>query len=160
DRATCKLLLGRLDQGWADYEKRWQLPTYLPRLPANSAPSWNRENLEGRSLLVFDEQGLGDTIQFARYLPVLAARGAQVTFRVQRKLFGILKGLSGPVRLVESVDSGSRFDAQCALMSLPQRLRTTLSDIPATVPYLSADSERTAQWRQRIGQQGFKIGIC
>ncbi len=158
-RGVCKLTLGELPAGWAGYEHRWRIktPAFSRRLP--DLPDWTGEYLNGRSILVYAEQGSGDTIQFARYLPLLAKQGAAVAFLVDNSLLGILEGLSNDVLLISSVGPGDRFDFQCALMSLPYRLQTSLATIPSSTPYLRVDPKLSAVWTKRIGAHGFKIGI-
>ena len=121
--------------------------------PNGAANRWS-----GRSIVVYSEQGLGDTIQFARFLPELARRGGKLTFLCHPNLMRLFKPLAADFEMVGSIDGGRRFDFQCALMSLPLRL-----DMPtprAEQSYLSADSDLIAQWRERIGTQGLKVGLC
>jgi tetratricopeptide (TPR) repeat protein len=154
-RGLCKLAMGRTE-GWNDFEHRWRVKNY-PAIPAASeAPLWQGEDLRGRSILVCAEQGLGDIIQFSRYLPLLAESGANVSFLVPDNLQGILSGLPGGIRLLSSLGRNEPFDFHCALMSLPCRLG---ADVPLPIPYLAVDSKRALSWRQRLGRQGFKVGI-
>jgi hypothetical protein len=117
------------------------------------------ENLQGRHLLVYSEQGLGDVIQFVRYLPLLLQRGCKITFLTPEKLARLFRhaipglNISGTPRGLDGID------AQAALISLPYLLGTDLSSVPNNVPYLKAEAELEAHWRARIGVHGFKIGI-
>jgi hypothetical protein len=126
--------------------------------PPLDRPAWRGESLDGRSILVYGEQGLGDIIQFARYVPVLAGKGAETGFYVTAKLVRILESLPGRVRVLPSLGADRNFDYQCPLMSLPYRLGAEAANIPAT-PYLSADPQRSARWGAAIGTGGFKIGV-
>jgi len=159
NRALCKLLLGHYQDGWRDYE--WRLGTrgFLDKRPKINAATWEGEDLAGRRLIVFGEQGLGDTIQFARFLPQLVQRKAKVTFLTQAKLVRILRPLIGDIDVVSAIDDQDGFDFQCALMGLPLRFNTKLDTIPAKIPYLSVEPDRVARWKERIGAHGFKIGI-
>jgi hypothetical protein len=150
--------MGELVEGWKDYEERWRIksPAYCRR--TEGIADWKGEDLKGRSILVYAEQGAGDEIQFIRYLTLLVERGAAVTFFVDRRHMAVLAGISDKVRLISSVEGG-HYDFQCALMSLPYRLGTDLANIPASVPYLHADPERVDRWRSKLGAFGFKIGI-
>ena len=160
NRGLCKLLQGQMASGWSDYEYHRKLKRYSSPRPSDEVPDWAGESLLGRSLLVYSEKGFGDIFQFSRYLPLLAERGATVTFLVPARLLRILGGLPRPLRLVTSLRSDDRFDFQCPLLSLPYRMGTDLASIPAPTPYLSADQERAGKWAARLGLDDFKIGIC
>jgi tetratricopeptide (TPR) repeat protein len=157
-RAMVDLSLGDWQRGWEEYEWRLQIDT--PAVPASAGPRWNGEPLAGARILLFDEQGLGDAMQFVRYVPVVAAQGAQVLLRVRpalRRLFATLPGIAGLSTFDEPLPE---FDFQCPLLSIPRALRSTIDTVPADVPYLSADGERVREWSRRLGPDGFKIGIC
>lgn len=153
------LAKGEFREGWAEREYRAtaQRPADRPRI---DAPVWKGEPLTGKSILVYSEQGAGDTLQFARYLPKLATMAAAVTFEVQPRLMPILGRLSHSVSMVAEADSGQRFDYQCALLSVPGACGTDLSNIPSEVPYLAADEALAARWGAKIAGNGFKVGIC
>jgi hypothetical protein len=124
-------------------------------------PAWTgSEDINGKAILVHWEQGLGDTIQFCRYVHLLVQRGAKVLFAPQKPLRGLMRTLGDEITIVDENDETLQFDYQARLLDLPQALSTDLDTIPAQVPYLKADPERVAQWRSRIGTEGFKIGIC
>jgi len=111
-------------------------------------------------LLVRDEQGLGDTIQFSRYLPLLQERGAKIILAVQDRLIRLLGSLKCNVEII-SIDGPTRdFDYQVSVMSLPFAFRTVLETIPADIPYLAAEPELVSKWKDKIGDSGFKIGIA
>jgi tetratricopeptide (TPR) repeat protein len=157
-RGLCKLAMGAAE-GWNDFEHRWRVRNYPAMGGATDAPLWSGEELRGRSILVCAEQGLGDVIQFSRYLPQLAERGASVSLLAPDKLHGILSGLPGKIRLMSAVARNDRFDFRCALMSLPHLLGADLTNIPLSIPYLAVDPARAAEWQRKIGPHGFKIGI-
>ena len=159
-RGVCKLALGRMAvSAWSDYENRWRMRNYPAPGAGTEAPHWAGENLAGRSILVYAEQGLGDIIQFSRLVPLLAERAAEVSFFVPEKLHRLLSGLPGNIRLLTSLE-GSSFDFQCDLQSVPRGLELELADIPLPIPYLAVDPERSLRWREKIGPAGFKIGIA
>src|SRR5262249_34082572 len=109
---------------------------------------------------VFSEQGLGDVIQFCRYLPHLAERQCNVTFLAPAKLVRMLRPAMRPVEIVSALNKVRGIDFQVALMSLPHRFNTELASIPNKVPYLKAEPELEARWKARIGARDFKIGIA
>jgi tetratricopeptide (TPR) repeat protein len=160
NKAALLLLGGEWEEGWDLYEYRWilgQTPKHALKLPI---PEWNGETLAGRSIIVLDEQGLGDAIQFARYLLILAEREAEVTFCCRGGLHRLFKGLDQPVLLVDRFDPQAHYDYQIALSSLPRAFKTRLGAIPARASYLRAEVPLAQKWAARIGSHGFKIGIC
>ena len=102
-RGFCKLALGLFDTGWRDFENRWRVKTYPPLLAPTDAPLWSGEDLRDRSILVCWERGSGDIVQFSRFVPLLAERGAQVAFLVPEKLRRILAALPETVRVMSTV---------------------------------------------------------
>ncbi len=161
NRALVLLALGRWKEGWADYEWRFQCPEVVGQIGRveSALPRWRGQPLDGRALRVVAEQGLGDTLQFCRYLPLLVERGARVTFVCPAPLVALLKGIEG----VEVVEQGSEperaFDFQVPLMSLPHHFATTPGSVPAAVPYLHADPARLDAWRARLAGEGAKVGL-
>jgi tetratricopeptide (TPR) repeat protein len=157
-RGYVNLLAGRLAAGWGDYEARFARDNIAP--PLSGVPLWAGEALQGKSILVFAEQGLGDTLMMCRYLPLLVERGAEVLLLVRRSMFRILHGVTDNVQCVDSAPGDRRIDFQIGMMSLPGRFQTELATIPAKSPYLFAEAEKVAEWKQRIGEHGFKVGIA
>lgn len=164
NRSLLDLRLGSLADGWRGYEWRWRYEGFPTPRRDLSQPLWLGEQpVDGKTVAVPWEQGLGDTIQFCRYLPMLEARGARVLFAPQPKLRGLMKGLPGTVELVDLrdlVEGRVTFDFQVPLISLPLAFATTLDSIPNSVPYLRAEPARIERWRSTIGSHGFRIGIC
>ena len=159
NRGLLRLLLGRYDSGWPDYEWRWKAEDCQTQPPPIAAPPWQGEEIAGRSIAVYVEQGFGDIIQFARYLPLLARRKAKVTLIVTEKLHRLLSTLEGELEITASIKAARTFDFQCALMSLPLHFGTTLSSIPSQVPYLRAEPKLIESWTDRIASAGLQIGI-
>jgi len=160
NRGLASLLAGDLSGGWADYEYRWDRTGADRRRLTAAYPAWKGEDLRGKSIVVYEEQGLGDVIQFCRFLPRLAAMGANVTLLVRPSMHRLLRSLAPSVGLIGKPSEANGFDFQCALLSLPAALGTRLDSIPAEVPYLFAEEARAARWRGRLQGPGFKIGIC
>ena len=150
--AVCQLLLGRFDEGWQGYESRWSRPRGPVRIPPVDAPRWSGgEDLSQRRLLLIAEQGLGDTIQFCRLAPILAAQGARVALAVPRTLTGLLSTLEGVERLVSEDEPLPEADFHCPLLSLPLAMRLDAAHIPAPVRYLQPSAERVAHWARQLG---------
>ena len=156
------LSCGHFAEGWSCYEKRINndLNTHPDSL--SSTLAWLEVNaLETKRLLVLSEQGLGDSIQFARYLPRLTKMGLAVTFSVQRPLVELMKTLRPGVHVVCRDEPLPQFDASTLLMSLPHLLMTSLETIPADVPYLSASPQNVSVWRERLGPRTrSRIGLA
>ena len=160
NRGVFKLRSGDFAGGWADYESRWKRPNFKLASPAPNVPTWTGEPLAGKRLLIFAEQGFGDAVHFGRYATLAAARGADVTYLVPKRLVALLQTLSAKVHVVDAIDPAKKFDYQIPLLSMPLRLGTDLSNIPGDVPYLAAQPERVGRWRDAIGPAGYKIGIA
>ncbi len=159
------LLSGNLKDGWREYEWRFQLPAQNNIYPFRyGVPRWDGSSFKGRRLLVHDEQGFGDTLQFLRYLPMVKALGGTVILEVRRQLLKLVKHAAGFDDLIARSSDGHpplEFDMYIPLMSLPFVFGTNLASIPAPVPYLATDVELTRRWAQKLATiPGFKVGIC
>jgi tetratricopeptide (TPR) repeat protein len=153
------LLRGDFEKGWPELDWRWHSPDYKPR--HGSRPRWDGASLENKTILLYADEGVGDTIQFIRYGAVLQQRGARVVVECQPELVELLACCAGIDHLLPVGAPLPDFDLQAPLVSLPGKCRTTLNSIPAAVPYLAAERDRVVGWRDRLGAQpGFKIGIC
>ena len=160
NEALALLLKGDFAHGLPKYESRWTSKSSGLQPRNYSQPRWQGEDLTGRTLLLHSEQGLGDTLQFLRYVPLVAQRGARIVLCVQPPLKMLLAGLPGVDRLLTSNESLPLFDFYCSLLSLPLVFKTELRSIPADVPYVVAPNEKTASWRARFAtSKGFKVGI-
>jgi tetratricopeptide (TPR) repeat protein len=159
NEARLNLLTGNLLQGWAGYEWRHGLDNSDQLPPGFTQPRWTGEALDGGTLLLHGEQGFGDTLQFCRYLP-LAARRARILLSVPAPLIRLLSSLEGVAEFVLPGRPVPHFDRYCALMSLPHLFGTTLSTIPARIPYLAADRDTVAAWRRRLAPlRGVRVGL-
>jgi tetratricopeptide (TPR) repeat protein len=158
-RAMAWLLAGDFERGWPEFEWRWRSRGFQERrLPR---PRWDGSPLTGRVILLYAEQGLGDTFQFVRYAPLLKARGASVIVECQEALVPILRGCAGIDRIVPRGQPLPDYDVQAPLLSLPGILRTSVDSVPANVPYLTADARLVEHWRQELCRvEGLKIGIA
>ena len=152
-----RLALGDFANGWRDYQWRIRCPGQMRHV--YSQPVWNGAPLAGRSLIVQAPTSLSDTLQFIRYVPLAAARGADVRLDVPNELVPLLAE-SGFTSFV-TADTQGESELQAPLIMLPYIFGTTPQTIPATVPYLSADKQAVGRWRERISTiDGFRVGIA
>jgi tetratricopeptide (TPR) repeat protein len=155
---TVLLRNGQLIEGWREHEWRWQ--AHQVGQGRFAEPRWEGEPIGGRTILLHAEQGLGDTLQFCRYAPLVAALGAGVVLEVQPPLRRLLTSLSGVSALVAQGDALPPFDLHLPLMSLPGVMHTALATIPGETPYLRADAEAIARWQERLaGLSGVRVGL-
>jgi tetratricopeptide (TPR) repeat protein len=159
NKGICHLAMGDFERGWEGYQWRWK-SRFVPQGRALPGQPWLGDSpIAGKTILVLAEQGFGDTIQFCRYVPMLAA-SATVVLDVPRPLLRLLSGLDGVARIIANDEPPPRFDAWVPVMSLPLAFRTTIETIPATIPYLHADVERSADWKHRLAAlPGLKVGL-
>jgi tetratricopeptide (TPR) repeat protein len=153
------LRLGEYDAGWPLYEARASVAENGLESRDYAQPRWAGEALQGKTILLYFEQGLGDTIQFSRFAALVAARGAHVVLEVPKKMLKLFSGLEGIHQLIASGDILPSFDFHCSLMSLAGVLGITLNTIPSRPSYLGHEERRRAHWKQYLGSHGFKIGI-
>lgn len=163
NRAVAELLLGDLAAGWAAHEARWGATGFVHHVPPAflAAPRWSgRTSLEAATILLFAEQGLGDTLQFLRYVPMVAARARQVLLHVPPAVAPLAGALAPNVRLLAPGEALPAFDLQCPLLSLPHAFATTLDTIPAAIPYLHPEPDRVAAWQALLPADGRpKVGV-
>jgi len=158
NKSLIQLLLGDFEEGWRNYRHRWQIRSAasyrhseLPRLETLA-------QARGKTILVWAEQGLGDSLQFVRYLPLLVAQGCRVVFEVQPALCALFANLAG-VSVVPQGQPCGTVDAQVALLDLPCVFETRVHTIPATVPYIRPVPESVERWRAELGLAGDKPNI-
>ena len=148
--ALALLTVGQYRRGFEEYEWRWRR-TGMPPQENRGKPLWlGGYPLHGKTVLLRAEQGLGDTIQFARYVALLAAGGATVVLEVQPELKSLMSRLSGAARVLARSEVPPPFDVHCPLGSLPLAIKTEIETVPAPIPYLTAEALRVAQWSARI----------
>lgn len=161
--ATVLLADGRYEEGWPAYESRWRTGQQADERRDFRQPQWRGETGRGGTLLIHAEQGLGDTLQFCRYAPLAAAKGWRVVLEAPAPLVGLLGSLDGVAQVVPPGRPLPPFDAHCPMLSLPLALGTTLSSIPAAIPYLRAAPQLELIWRERLGSiagEAPRIGLA
>lgn len=157
---------GRLREGWEEFEWRWleQAPdrkTLVSGRPRVPQPEWIGQPLEGRTILLYTEHGLGDALQFVRYAPILADRGARVVLTVFPGLVRLMRLMPGVADAVSLTDPMPPFDYHLSMMSVPRVVGTELDSIPATIPYIRAEPAEIAAWRDRVAAlPGLKVGLA
>ncbi len=159
--SLCRLRLGDFERGWREYESRWEC--LLPHAKRNCVqPLWiGDKEISGKTILLHAEQGLGDTIQFARYAQEVAQRGANVILEVQPLLKSLFADMPGVHLVLSRGDPLPEFDFHCPLLSLPLALDTTLGRVPARIPYLSVESKTVTGWRAKLARRNEKlVGVC
>lgn len=145
------LLAGYFARGWEEYEWRWKNPSFPEKQYPFHQPRWlGHQSLRGKMLLLQSEQGFGDTLQMCRYLPQVQALGATIVMDVATPLQSLLVQLPGVTQWVKMGDTFPDFDYYCPLMSLPLAFETRLETIPATIPYLRADTAKVAHWKAKL----------
>jgi Flp pilus assembly protein TadD len=162
NRALLLLLNGDYRQGWREYEWRWLKRKFTSPRRNFAQPPWRGEPVAGKTVLIHAEQGLGDTIHFSRYVPLVAALGAQVVFECHPPLASLMESLaSGGVSVAAMGEPLPYFDLHVPLMSLPMIFDTSVETIPGKVPYLAPPVGRVSFWRsQLIDNKDFKVGLC
>jgi hypothetical protein len=149
--AEALLLSGQFEEGWAEYEYRFALPNVPPLLPpGHDWPLWDGSPMPTGTLLLIGDQGFGDTIQFCRYIPEVAALCPNLVVAASADMLPLIRQQRGIQQSACRWEDLPRFDAYCTLSGLPRLFRTTLANIPAPVPYLRADPEQAARWRQKL----------
>ncbi len=158
--ATRLLLLGRYQEGWQEYAWRRRLGVW--GAPRDGVPEWQGESLEGKTLLIEAEQGLGDMIQFVRLAPALKARGARLVLECQEALLRLMSTAAGIDTLVpRGTQPLPATDLRAPLLSLPGLLGVDAEHIPAATPYLTAPPDRVAFWKDRLApERGLRVGIA
>ena len=159
--AFAHLVGGNFKDGFTHYEWRRKDGPIGKSQRSYPQAEWFGEDLSGKTLFLHPEQGLGDVVQFARFVPLLAARGAQIIVETPAVLATLLATLDGTPTIIRSGDALPPFDVHAPLMSLAHKLGTTLETIPSQVPYLRADNDKRAAWREKLAPlKGKRVGIC
>ncbi len=162
NHALTLLLLGDLARGWAEYEWRWRWEGFSEPVRPFRLPLWDGGNLAGKTILLHAEQGIGDTLQFIRYVPWVAECGGRVIVEVQPSVVRLARRIAGISEVIARGEPLPDFDAHLPIMSLPRVFGATMATIPNRVPYLSADATATEIWRARLAQDGvgLRIGLA
>jgi len=159
NHAVALLHAGRLTEAWRDYEWRLRQPGHTGLPLATLLPDIAKLDLRERTILVTHEEGFGDTLQFVRYVPLLAERGARVVLAVPRELERLARGFAGVAELCAFGTPLPRFDYHCPVFSLPRAFGTTMETIPGETPYLSVDPALIARWESRLPPGGLRVGL-
>ncbi|MBB4519074.1 tetratricopeptide repeat protein [Paraburkholderia fungorum] len=163
NRSLCLLQLGQLEAGWAEYEWRWERSRIKASRRTFAQPLWLGDfSINGKTILLHAEQGLGDTLQFCRYAKTVSKLGAKVVLEVPRELMRLMSTLDGVNQLIEAGYPLPPFDCHCPLLSLPLACKTDLASIPSKTPYLFADPQASREWRERIAapaQKCLNVGL-
>jgi len=160
NEALALLVKGDFANGWKKYEYRWKQEGLSPSHHYVTRPMWHADiDLKGKSILVYAEQGLGDSLQFIRYLPLLAERGATIFFEVQAALKALLVDLPFLTGIYLPGEKLPDTDYQCPLLSLPLIFSTRIESIPAAIPYVYPDADKIAHWEKILSGSAKKIGI-
>jgi tetratricopeptide (TPR) repeat protein len=162
NKGFASLAMGDFETGWPEYEWRWGTAHGLSEKRSFTQPLWlGMEDIAGKTILLHGEQGLGDTIQFARYLPLVASMGGTVILEVQTGLKALLGKLMGAEAVFERGEPLPSFDVHCPLMSLPLAFKTRHATIPANIPYILPDLARQTEWESRLRRREHpRIGIA
>jgi hypothetical protein len=161
--AQALLATGRYEEGWEEFEWRWRGEDASLRLPPFPQPLWDgSQDIAGKRVLLHAEQGYGDGIQFIRYAPLLAARGARVVALCDPALAALFRSVPGVESVGEPGEPLAEFDYHAPLMSLPRAFRTTVTTIPAPIPYVAPDPAAVATWRTRLSAHPapLKVGLA
>ena len=159
--AITSLLAGKLAEGWREYEWRFKRKNVIVVERLFSQPRWNGSDIQGRVIVLYAEQGLGDMVHFIRYAPLVAGKGATVIVECQKELVPLVQSVQGVADVFEKGAELPAFDVWCPLLSLPLLFATTSENIPADVPYLQVQKEMKETWRQRVlsDPPGFRVGL-
>ncbi|HVT87537.1 MAG TPA: tetratricopeptide repeat protein [Tepidisphaeraceae bacterium] len=145
---------GNFGEGWREYAWRWHKP-------GREQPIWDGQPLDGKRLLIYAEQGLGDSIQFIRYMPLAAERGARIILQIPKELNRLLKDIPNVANVILDTETVPEVDFHCPLLNLPLVMGTSMDTIPANVPYVKAEDELSSRWRERLQpfKNSFKVGL-
>jgi tetratricopeptide (TPR) repeat protein len=159
--SVTRLTLGDFAAGWRGYESRWDVGLLATQRRTFTPPLWlGKQPLDGKTILLHAEQGSGDTIQFVRYAPLLAARGAtKILLEVQRELVRLMSPTSGVAAVIARGQELPSFDCHCPLLSLPLAFATELATIPARIPYVAPPAGAGAAWRDRLPRRRPLVGL-
>ena len=161
NKATALILTGQYLEGWEIFEWRVKGKNVGDIYSRHNKHPWRgQENIQGKKLLIHHEHGLGDTIQFCRYVPLAEALGAEITLEVPENLVSLISTLKPQINVVAQGTSLPEMDACCPIMSLPHVFKTTVETIPSPTPYLFSDKTKVAAWKQKLGQsKKLRVGL-
>ncbi len=159
--AVAYLLQGDYEKGWPQYETRWNFEHLANTLPKYQQPRWTGQDLTDKTIFVLGEQGLGDTIQFVRFLGALIKQKARVILSTEAILMPLFEDSSGSLEIVKAGTVPEHFDYWTPLMSIPNGLNLTLKTLPHTLSYIAPDDKKVEAWRARLGAKTrLRVGFC
>lgn len=159
--AVAYLLSGDYGRGWPQYEQRWNFEHLAGTLPSFRQPRWTGQDLKDKTILVIQEQGLGDTIQFVRFIFGLHNAGARVILQVNDNLAPLFAGSPVIHQIIDVKDTPENFDYWTPIMSIPGQLGVTLQNLPHQLQYLAARSDLARQWQELLGpKKRLRVGVC
>ncbi len=155
------LLMGDYVRGWPQYETRWNFEHMAGTLPQYEQPRWTGQELDGKTILVLSEQGLGDTIQFVRFLEVLLKQKAQIILSVNNNLAPLFEKSSAGIQIIDPSQTPDHFDYWTPIMSIPHVTKLTLDRLPNILSYIKADTEKINHWKKQLGlKHRLRVGFC
>ncbi|MGD0387896.1 MAG: tetratricopeptide repeat protein [Tepidisphaeraceae bacterium] len=157
--ALALLLRGDFQAGWEEYEWRWKCKDFSSPVRDLPGPQWDGSPMQGRVILLYAEQGLGDALQFIRYLPLVEERGGKIIVECQAELQRLFQTMAGRCQVVASGQPLPDFDLHCPLLSLPRVFGTNLANIPNIVPYLSPDPALVDAWSRTLGHPDGQLRV-
>ena len=160
NKSLLLISMGNFKEGWKLHEWRWKDQLKID-VRNYDKPYWlGEKEVKGKNILIYCEQGLGDTIQFCRYIVMLEKLGAKIFFEVPKDLISIIQTLKCKIQIIEKGRDLPSFDFHCSLMSLPYAFRTNIHDIPNDVPYLFSENNKKNSWLKRLKKNKlFKVGL-
>ena len=161
NKSNLQLSLGDYQSGWELFEWRWKTKAQNNNFRHYPQPLWvGNQQLKDKTILIWSEQGLGDSIQFCRYIKMVADLGAKVIFEVQEPLVDLFGGLEGVHQVISMGSKPSEFDFHCPLMSLPLAFKTSIDTIPNHVPYIKPEKNKISLWKSRLDQtKKLRVGL-
>jgi tetratricopeptide (TPR) repeat protein len=158
-KALILMFAGRYDEAWPHYEWRWKHPRMDSWRHVTDKPLWDGSPLDGKTIFLYAEQGLGDTIYFARYATLVAERGGNVILEVQPGMRELMQSVPKVTQVIVRGDKVPPFDTHAPLLSLPGIFKTSLETIPAKVPYITPPADKVEQWKKIIGDAAGKLKV-
>ena len=161
NKALTHFMVGDYQSAWRHFEKRWECPTFTSEKRSFTKPLWlGAEGLENKSILLHSEQGLGDSIQYCRYVKSLEPKAGKIFLEVEKPLTTLMHSLLPPNQIFIKGEKLPEFDFHCPLMSLPLAFNTTITSVPFAKPYLHVSSARIDWWKEYLSDlKGLKVGV-
>jgi tetratricopeptide (TPR) repeat protein len=155
-----QLKLGNFEDGWTEYE--WGKRCNFRTNKYQDKSSWSGQDLSEKTILLYCEQGLGDAIQFSRYIEYISKIAKKIIFQVPSSLKELLKNIrtNNKINIITNDDEPETFDYTCSIMSLPSILKTNTENIPLNIPYIIIENDLNQKWKEKLTNKNFKIGIC